>query len=155
MDAMAASEGGAPAVREARAIKLAEQPPQRILVVDDNPAIHEDFRKILDADLAPDLDTLANILFGDAPPAQRAQPFVLDSAYQGEDALGLVQQALAAQQPYAVAFVDIRMPPGWDGLETLARMWEVDPRIEAVLCSAYADYSWEQILSRVGADGNR
>lgn len=147
---MAASEGGAPALREARAIKIAEQPPQRILVVDDNPAIHEDFRKILDADLAPDLDTLANILFGDAPPAQRAQPFVLDSAYQGEDALALVQQALAAQQPYAVAFVDIRMPPGWDGLETLARMWEVDPRIEAVLCSAYADYSWEQILSRVG-----
>jgi signal transduction histidine kinase len=135
---------------ESRAHRAVEQAPQRILVVDDNPAIHEDFRKILDADLAPDLDTLANILFGDAPPAPRAQPFLLDSAYQGEDALALVQQAVAAQQPYAVAFVDIRMPPGWDGLETLARLWEVDPRIEAVLCSAYADYSWEQILSRVG-----
>jgi two-component system NtrC family sensor kinase len=150
MDAMTASEGSAPVVRETRVPKLAEQAPQRILVVDDNPAIHEDFRKILDADLAPDLDTLANILFGDAPPAQRPQPFVLESAYQGEDALAMVQQAMAAQRPYAVAFVDIRMPPGWDGLETLARIWEVDPRIEAVLCSAYADYSWEQILSRVG-----
>jgi two-component system NtrC family sensor kinase len=125
-------------------------PAQRILVVDDNPAIHEDFRKILDADLAPKLDALANILFGDAPPPARGQSFVLDSAMQGEQALGMVQKAVAEQSPYAVAFVDIRMPPGWDGLETLARIWEVDPRIEAVLCSAYADYSWEQILARVG-----
>jgi two-component system NtrC family sensor kinase len=128
----------------------AAQPSQRILVVDDNPAIHEDFRKILDADLAPKLDALANILFGDTPPVTRGQSFVLDSATQGEEALGMVQKAVAEQRPYAVAFVDIRMPPGWDGLETLARLWEVDPRIEAVLCSAYADYSWEQILSRVG-----
>jgi signal transduction histidine kinase len=145
-----AAEGSAAPEGDPQPEHAAAQPAQRILVVDDNPAIHEDFRKILDADLAPRLDALANILFGDAPPVPRGQSFVLDSATQGEEALGMVQKAVAERRPYALAFVDIRMPPGWDGLETLARVWEVDPRIEAVLCSAYADYSWEQILSRVG-----
>ena len=128
----------------------AAQAAQCILVVDDNPSIHEDFRKILDSDLAPRLDALANILFGDTPPVSRGQSFVLESASQGEEALRMVQKAMDEQRGYAVAFVDVRMPPGWDGLETLARIWDVDPRIEAVLCSAHADYSWEQILARVG-----
>jgi len=147
--ASAAADPAGPAC-EPRPEQGAAQTAHRILVVDDNPAIHEDFRKILDGDLAPRLDALANILFGDAPPVPRGHSFVLDSAMQGEEALGMVQKAVAEQRPYALAFVDIRMPPGWDGLETLARLWEVDPRIEAVLCSAYADYSWEQILSRLG-----
>jgi two-component system NtrC family sensor kinase len=146
--AMDAAVGGARVTEaEARASRPAAP---RVLVVDDNPAIHEDFRKILDADLSPELDALANILFGDEPPPPRGQSFVLDAAHQGTEALAMVQRAIAEQHPYVVAFVDIRMPPGWDGLETLARIWEVDPRVEAVLCSAYADYSWEQILARVG-----
>jgi two-component system, NtrC family, sensor kinase len=146
----AAVDSSAAAARDPQPEQPVAHAAQRILVVDDNPAIHDDFRKILDADLAPGLDALANLLFGDAPPVPPEQSFVLDSAMQGEEALGMVQRAIDEQRPYAVAFVDIRMPPGWDGLETLARVWEVDPRIEAVLCSAYADYSWEQILARVG-----
>jgi two-component system NtrC family sensor kinase len=148
--AASAVDSSAEAERDLSPEQAATPAAQRILVVDDNPAIHEDFRKILDADLAPRLDALANILFGDTPPMSHGQAFLLDSATQGEEALVMVQKAVVEQRPYAVAFVDIRMPPGWDGLETLARIWEVDPRIEAVLCSAYADYSWEQILARVG-----
>ena len=63
--------------------------------------------------------------------------FELDSAYQGQEALEMVKQALAENRPYAMAFVDVRMPPGWDGIETIARIWEVDPELQIVVCTAY------------------
>lgn len=42
------------------------------------------------------------------------------------------------------------MPPGWDGIETVSRIWEIDPEILVVLCSAYSDYTWEQMVHRLG-----
>src|SRR5579863_370509 len=95
--------------------------PARILVVDDNRAIHEDFRKILlGAKLDENLQTLEASVFG-APAAARNAPaeYRLDSAYQGAEAMALVQLAHDDRKPYSVAFVDMRMPPGWDGLETI------------------------------------
>jgi two-component system cell cycle sensor histidine kinase/response regulator CckA len=74
----------------------------------------------------------------------------LDSAYQGQEALEKVKQALAEGRPYAMAFVDVRMPPGWDGIETIARIWEVDPELQVVVCTAYSDYSWEEMRAKVG-----
>ena len=50
-----------------------------------------------------------------------------------------------------MAFVDVRMPPGWDGVETITRIWEVDPDLQIVVCTAYADYSWEELRSKVDA----
>jgi PAS domain S-box-containing protein len=87
-------------------------------------------------------------LFG-AAPIETVQ-FELDSAYQGQEGLEKVRQALAEGRPYAVAFVDIRMPPGWDGVETIARIWEADPLLQAVVCTAYSDYSWRDIHKRFG-----
>jgi PAS domain S-box-containing protein len=123
----------------------------RILVIDDNPAIHDDFRKILCAsDEGAQLADAEAILFGmKAPAADRAR-FEVHTAHQGQEGLVMVQRALEANLPYAVAFVDIRMPPGWDGIETLTRIWECDPNLQAVICSAYSDYSWEDITSRLG-----
>src|SRR6185436_6574636 len=46
--------------------------------------------------------------------------------------------------------VDVRMPPGWDGIETIARIWEVYPELQVVVCTAYSDYSWEAMRSKVG-----
>jgi PAS domain S-box-containing protein len=83
-----------------------------------------------------------------------AMSFELDSAYQGQEALEMVKQALAANRPYALAFVDVRMPPGWDGVETIARIWEVDPGVQIVVCTAYADYSWEEMRAKVGQPDN-
>jgi diguanylate cyclase len=126
--------------------------PARILIVDDNRAIHTDFRKIL---LGPELDEnlrdLEATLFGDAAPAPAAASnFRLDSAYQGAEALVLVQRARDDRQPYSVAFVDMRMPPGWDGLETIERLWAVDPDIQIVICSAYSDHDWQDLIARLG-----
>ena len=125
---------------------------RRILVVDDNPAIHDDFRKILMAEDASvsTIDQEAEELLGGAKPKSPGLAFALDSAFQGQEALAKVERALAAKEPHAMAFVDMRMPPGWDGLETIRRLWQVYPELEVVICTAYSDHSWQQIQQTLG-----
>jgi diguanylate cyclase len=122
---------------------------RRILIVDDTASIHQDFRKILCAhpDDEPTLDGLEEALFGTVAPVRQA--FELDSAYQGQEALALVNKALAANAPYAMVFIDMRMPPGWDGLQTIEQLWNVDPNLQIALCTAYSDYSFEAIEARL------
>jgi signal transduction histidine kinase len=125
---------------------------QHVLVVDDNRAIHEDIRKVLthrpkDAGLA----SLEAELFGDAQEvAPEPSRFSLQFAAQGQEALLLVERNLAVNVRFAVAFVDMRMPPGWDGLETIDRIWRVDPEIQMVICTAFSDHSWADIAKRLG-----
>jgi CheY-like chemotaxis protein len=124
----------------------------RILIIDDNRAIHDDFRKIL----APsprktgELNALENMLFGAAEPGRNHIEYEIFSAYQGREALELVEQAERDGQPFAGAFVDVRMPPGWDGVETAGHLWRVSPRLQLVICTAFSDYSWSQIAERLG-----
>jgi len=129
---------------------------RRILIVDDNRAIHEDFRKILSSPEADErLQDLEDDLFGETPSARHTSiDFRLDSAYQGSEALMLVQQAVSEGQHYSVAFIDMRMPPGWDGLETIERLWAIDPEIQMVICSAYSDHDWADIVRRLGRTDN-
>jgi len=68
--------------------------------------------------------------------------FEIDSAFQGQEGLAKVQHALNEGRPYAMAFVDVRMPPGWDGIETISRIWKMYPELQVVICTAYSDYSW-------------
>lgn len=126
-----------------------ERANRRILIVDDTASIHADFRKILEAEPEDgrSLDSIEQTLFGTAPVVR--QSFVLDSAYQGDEALQLVTRALAENRPYALAFIDMRMPPGWDGLETIEQLWNVDPDLQIALCTAYSDYSFEAIEARL------
>ena len=130
------------------------KPNHRILLVDDNPNIHTDFRDILcPAQAGSDASRkLEAAIFDDEPaPAVADQTlFELDSAYQGQEGLEKVRQALEEQRPYALAFVDVRMPPGWDGIETIAQIWKVDPEIQIVVCTAYSDYSWDEMRAKVG-----
>jgi signal transduction histidine kinase/HPt (histidine-containing phosphotransfer) domain-containing protein len=126
----------------------------RILIVDDNAAIHLDFRKLLSSNDEGDLTQAELDLFGETtaalPGSTAATQYLIDSAYQGEEALALVEKAMEEGCPYRMAFVDIRMPPGWDGIDTIERLWKVDPQLEVVICSAYSDYSWRQIVTRLG-----
>jgi signal transduction histidine kinase len=125
----------------------------RVLVIDDNLSIHEDFRKILQPGTETQrLDEARASLFGGESFEKALVRFELDYADQGQTALDLVQMARQEGRPYAVAFVDMRMPPGWDGLETIERMWEVDPEIQTVICTAYTDHSWDDIIRRLGCD---
>lgn len=127
----------------------------RVLVVDDTSGIHEDFDKILSVNSDTSmLDDLEASLFQTRNAPQSAPrhqlKFELQHAFQGNEALEAVMRAKQKQLPFAVAFVDMRMPPGWDGVETIERLWEVDPDLEVVICTAYSDYSWDEALERLG-----
>jgi predicted signal transduction protein with EAL and GGDEF domain len=128
------------------------EPNRRILIVDDNRSIHEDFEKILGGAAANDrgdLGALEQELFGAETEAE-AERFELDSAFQGEEALQKVRLAREREQPYALLFVDVRMPPGLDGIQTTARLLEQDPEVGIVICSAYSDHSWEEMTAAFG-----
>ncbi len=56
---------------------------------------------------------------------------------------------MTAQRPYAVAFVDMRMPPGWDGVETVEHLWQEDPDLQVVICTAFSDHAWEDVIQRL------
>jgi CheY-like chemotaxis protein len=125
---------------------------RRVLVIDDNKSIHDDFRKIL----SPDGPTRAALnvtemeLFGNSVNEDQQTQFEIDSAYQGSDGVARVEEALAAMRPYAMAFVDMRMPPGWDGLRTAQDILRVDPEVQVVICTAYSEYSWDEISELIG-----
>lgn len=123
----------------------------RVLVVDDQPEIHADYRKVLGANGNDRLASLESEVFA-TPAPRRPSPveFEIDDVYQGIDGVARVRRSLAEGRPYAVAFVDMRMPPGQDGLSTVLDIWAVDPRIQVVICSAYSDYSWSQIIDATG-----
>jgi signal transduction histidine kinase/AmiR/NasT family two-component response regulator len=89
-------------------------------------------------------------LFGEVLDTRQTIRFELDSAYQGKEGFEMVQRAVAEGRPYAMVFTDVRMPPGWDGVETAARIWEVDPEIQIIICTAYSDYSWDQMGEKLG-----
>ncbi len=124
---------------------------RRVLIIDDNDAIHEDYRKILaaprDADALADAEAL---IFGIAE--EEARPdginYEIASAYQGAEGIEMVRESIESRQPYALAFVDMRMPPGMDGLQTIKRICEIDSEIQIVICTAYSDYSFGDIMDR-------
>ncbi|HYO54031.1 sensor histidine kinase [Archangium sp.] len=126
---------------------------RRILVVDDNSAIHQDFRKILtrSGEGSEELDAMESMLFGgDALPGSSTTRFELDFALGGEEGVRRVRDAVREGRPYALAFVDIRMPPGMDGVETTLHMWREEVDLQVVLCSAYSDYSWDELSRKLG-----
>jgi len=126
---------------------------RRILIIDDNPAIHQDFRKILvepSVSNAEALDEMGAALFGRRPENPRLHRYLIDSAFQGDEGVEMIRQAREEENPYTMAFIDIRMPPGLDGIETIQKIIPVDPEIQLVLCSAYSDHSLDEIVARIG-----
>ncbi len=129
------------------------EPNRRILIVDDNESIQRDFQRILTPDrgAASDLELMEQELFGEPSSKGDLPGFELESAYQGQEAVEKIRQARAAGRPFALAFVDMRMPPGWDGLQTIQHAWREDPELEIVICTAYSDHSWHEVLRVLGA----
>jgi PAS domain S-box-containing protein len=123
----------------------------RLLIIDDNPTIHEDIKKILCPQQSEtDIAQLAADLFGTEVEKVEQSRFKIDSAYQGQEGLAMVEKAITEGDPYTLAFVDVRMPPGWDGVETIRRIWEKYPELQVVICTAYSDHSWEDIIRQLG-----
>ena len=128
---------------------------RRVLVIDDNTSIHEDFRKILTPPPVSTrgdrkLDALEAELFGGQVAARDDRgSFELFTATQGREGYEVASRMTRIGRPMSLAFVDMRMPPGWDGVETAAELWTVDPELEVVICSAYSDYSWQKVITKL------
>jgi len=134
----------------------------RLLLVDDNPDIHRDIRKALGSVVTNvKLDALEQELFGETEDEvtldsaeELFRELVIESAYQGLSAIEMVKQAVADENPYFLAFVDVRMPPGIDGIQTIKELWKIQPSLQVVICTAYSDYSWQEMLAELGTSPN-
>lgn len=131
---------------------------QKILLVDDNEAIHEDIESILvksRSDADAELQEMTNELFGTSSSGGGEVvadiSYEIDHAYQGEEAIEMVKEADESGEPYPLVFMDVRMPPGIDGIQTIKEIWKDHPYTEMVICTAYSDYSWDEIVRNLGS----
>lgn len=121
-----------------------------LLVVDDNRAVHDDIERVLlGRSSEGSLDELEARLFSSPPEGRERSVLNLHFASQGPEALALVERLQAEGVRISVAFVDMRMPPGWDGVETIERLWSRDPHIQVVICTSYSDHPWLEIIKRL------
>ncbi|MBP85946.1 MAG: hypothetical protein CMJ64_04385 [Planctomycetaceae bacterium] len=123
---------------------------RRVLVVDDKVSIHEDFRHILCRDEDGGLEATKSLLLGTPLKKSLDLRIQLECAAQGLDGVEMIRLGVEEGNPFLLAFVDVRMPPGIDGIETISRMWEIDPDLHAVICTAFSDYTWEETIENLG-----
>ncbi|VEH35097.1 response regulator [Legionella sainthelensi] len=137
--------------------------PLHIMIIDDNSSIHMDFIKVLTSSTTrAQLDYFEQKLFdkslsneSESSDTDSFLPnFIFTTASQGHEAIQKIKQDLKKGIHYALAFVDIRMPPGWDGITTIKKMWQVDPDIQVVICTAYSDFSWGETVKELGMGDN-
>ena len=123
----------------------------RVLVIASDPARSERLEEILTAkDSTGDLEAEAAELFREFPSAEDAVDFEIASATQGEDGLEMARAAMASDRPFAVAFIDAHLPPGWDGVQTTRALWRECPDLQVVLCSTGGEDTWRATVRRLG-----
>lgn len=126
---------------------------RRILIIDDREDVHQDIKKVLcHQQTSVALDELTSEILGTSSESGKVQcchSYLTDSAFQGEDGVRMVEQAMDDGKPYAMAFVDVRIPPGMDGVETVTWLRKVDPNLAVVIITAFSDYNWEQIAAKI------
>ncbi len=133
---------------------------KRILIIDDVPEIHEDFRRIFEEKTSSSDFDAALASISNTPSSSENKstyhhpPYIIDSAYQGADAVEMVKKGFEENNPYALAFVDVRMPPGLNGIMSIIKMWQIDPDIQVVICTAYSDYSWDEMSKQLNHSDN-
>jgi diguanylate cyclase (GGDEF)-like protein len=132
--------------------------PIRVLIVDDEQPVRESYRKILvnpveSTDRNERLDMRARLFQkgGKAPPVQARPATAFDAIFcnGAEAAVESVRAACAHGRPFAVVFLDMRMPPGPDGVWAAEQIRALDPEAEIVLCTAFSDVDPREISRRV------
>ena len=126
----------------------------RILVVDDDELLIEEYLRCLGEDYEPDnatttLTELEKVLFGEDTDERGAARFCVDTHSQGNPAVKAVEEAVRAGQPYAIVFLDIRMPPGIDGIEAAKRIRALDPDVNIVIVTGSMSAEVENLDAEV------
>lgn len=123
----------------------------RILVIDAARSIHDEFRRILERSPvgAGEIQGKAAALFDRSTTGAEFTAFRLDSAYRGEEGVQMVRRACESGRPYAMAFVDVGMPPDCEGIETITRIWDEFPDLQVVLCTPCSDSCREEQIDRL------
>jgi len=134
---------------------------KKVIIVDDQKDLREQLAKLLkNANKRNETSSLvqqmrSRLLGKQAEEAEAEENaeeggYLVDTAGQGEEGYELIKKAVEQKVPYAIVFLDMRMPPGWDGLETAKKIREVDKDIEIVIMTAYADHDQKTIAESVG-----
>lgn len=132
----------------------------RVLIIDDEEIVRDNIEEILMPNRQQQNESISaasNILFDDEPADQilttvnndNIPVFEVDKAINGMEGVEKIKQAIADERPYAVIFLDMRMP-GWDGLETALHIRQVDTKAEIIIITAYSDKSIDEIISKIG-----
>ena len=133
---------------------------RKVLLIDDTDGILDDYRRILNppkSDVA--LESLENLLFEEERSKKeenlernRAHEFSFDLTFasQGQEGYNLAKEARERGEPFQLAFVDMRMPPGWDGLQTIQAIMQIDSDMQFIISTAYSDFTWAETMERLG-----
>lgn len=122
----------------------------RILVIDDEDSVLDTYLQFLAGNDDAELDELGDLMGMERSGEKKTEGFDVETASQGREGLEKVRSALDSGEPFAVAFIDVRMPPGWDGVDTARRIRQIDPDIHIVFVTAYSDYDVNEIYDSIG-----
>lgn len=145
----------------------------RILIVDDEEEVRRAYLSILQPLKASDgIDEIAASLFDSTEKTVETDEMMaffeddgaemiveedlqtgsyeIDEASQGMEAVEKIRDARLEKRPFSLIFLDIRMPPGIDGVQAAKEIRQLDPEVEIVIMTAYSDYSYEEIITTVG-----
>ncbi|MCP4113697.1 MAG: response regulator [Desulfobacteraceae bacterium] len=130
---------------------------KRIIVIDDEASILGAFKEILKGpEQISGIDEIAALTdeLSQEPLEKKTQvpgpDYELATALQGEDGYRTVKDAKNSGNPFSLAFIDVRMPPGWNGVKTARKIRKADPDIEIVIVTAYSDIKQNEIVEEVG-----
>ena len=130
-------------------MELKEHWNYRVLIVDDEAGIHSDFKDMLNPNRGRTLPAALVEAFRDKVPENKTvflPDFELLHATSGEEAQDIICTAKASSRPIAVAYIDVRMPPGIDGVEAIRRIRQIEKDVELVIMTAYTDKALPEIV---------
>ncbi len=125
----------------------------RIIAIDDDASVHDTYNAIFHQQVVDELDDIGLLIGIEREDEYTdASRFELENALSGQEGLQKVLQAHEEGNPYAVIFLDMRMPGGWDGLKTAEKIREHDEDVRIILITAYMDYELTDIRERIGVN---
>jgi CheY-like chemotaxis protein len=125
----------------------------RVLIADDDEHILQCYRTAFGDNHSNDcIETLSSLeaeLFDARPGSEPTPKFDLVACNQGHDAISLATEAAREGKRFDVVILDVRMPPGIDGVEAGCRIRQLDPDVQIVFVTGFADLTMCELARRV------